>query len=106
MDLLRAQIAFAARRGSDAPPLLLEAARELEAVDPDRARATYLEALDAARFAGRLARGADVVEVSEAALAGPPRRRAAAAVRSPPSGDGDAAHRRVTPRARRSSRPR
>ena len=71
VDLLRAQIAFASRRGSDAPPLLLKAARELEAVDPDLARATYLEALSAARFAGPLGRGAGVVEVSEAALAGP-----------------------------------
>ncbi|HEX4760074.1 MAG TPA: AAA family ATPase, partial [Thermoleophilaceae bacterium] len=71
VDLLRAQIAFTSRRGSDAPPLLLKAARELEAVDPDLARATYLEALSAARFAGPLGRGAGVVEVSEAALAGP-----------------------------------
>jgi DNA-binding CsgD family transcriptional regulator len=70
--LLRGQIAFAARRGSDAAPLLLAAARELEAVDPILARATYLEALSAAIFAGRLARGAGVVEISEAALAGPP----------------------------------
>jgi DNA-binding CsgD family transcriptional regulator/tetratricopeptide (TPR) repeat protein len=72
VDLLRGQIAFAARRGSDAPPLLLKAARELEAVDPTLARATYLEALSAAMFAGRLVRGGGVVEVSEAALAGPP----------------------------------
>jgi DNA-binding CsgD family transcriptional regulator len=71
VDLLRAQIAFAAQRGGDASSLLLKAARELEAVDPDRARTTYLEALEAARFAGPLARGADVVEVSKAALAGP-----------------------------------
>jgi DNA-binding CsgD family transcriptional regulator len=71
VQLLRAQIVFAAQRGGDAPSLLLEAARELEAVDPDRARITYLEALEAALFAGRLARGADVVEVSEAALAAP-----------------------------------
>ena len=70
VDLLRAQIVFAAQRGGDAPRLLLEAARELEAVDPDRARTTYLEALEAARFADRLARGADLVEVSKAALAG------------------------------------
>jgi DNA-binding CsgD family transcriptional regulator len=70
--LLRAQIAFASRRGSDAPPLLLTAARDLEAVDVDLSRATYLEALSAALFAGRLARGGSVVEVSEAALAGPP----------------------------------
>jgi len=78
VHLLRAQIAFAVQRGGDAPGLLLEAARELEAVDPDRAGTTYLEAIEAARFAGPLARGADVVEVSRAALArpapdGPPR---------------------------------
>jgi DNA-binding CsgD family transcriptional regulator len=72
VDLLRAQIAFAARRGSDAPPLLLKAARALEAVDAELARATYLEAFVAARFAGRLARGTGVLEVSELALAGPP----------------------------------
>ena len=71
-DRLSAQIAFAARRGSDGAPLLLKAARELEPVDPGLARATYLEALGAAMFAGRLARGAGAVEVSEAALAGPP----------------------------------
>src|SRR4051794_5313461 len=75
VHLLRAQIAFAAQRGGDAPRLLLEAARELEAVDPARARTTYLEALEAARFADRLARGADFVEVSKAALAGPAPRR-------------------------------
>ena len=72
VDLLRGQIAFAARRGRDAPPLLLKAARELEPVDAGLARATYLEALSAAMFAGRLVRGGGVVEVSEAALAGPP----------------------------------
>src|SRR3954447_7666196 len=75
VNLLHGQIAFAVRRGADAPALLLAAARELEAVDPDRARTTYLEALEAARFADRLARGADVVEVSKAALAGPAPRR-------------------------------
>ncbi|MCW3014445.1 MAG: helix-turn-helix transcriptional regulator [Solirubrobacterales bacterium] len=71
VHLLRAQIAFAVQRGGHAPRLLLEAARELEAVDPERARATYLEALEAARFADRLAHGTDLVEVSRAALAGP-----------------------------------
>ena len=69
--LLRAQIAFASRRGSDAPPLLLKAARRLEALDARLARATYLEALSAARFAGPLGDGARVVEVSAAALACP-----------------------------------
>src|SRR4051812_48358686 len=77
VNLLRAQIAFAVQRGGDAPGLLLEAARELEAFDPDRARTTYLEAIEAARFAGWLARGADIVEVSKAALAGPAPRRSA-----------------------------
>jgi DNA-binding CsgD family transcriptional regulator len=72
VHLLRAQIAFALRRGSDAAPLLLAAAHELEAVDPSLARATYLEALSAAMFAGRLAHGGGVVEISGAALAGPP----------------------------------
>jgi DNA-binding CsgD family transcriptional regulator len=72
VHLLSAQVAFASRRGSDATPLLLTAARELEAVDPSLARATYLEAISAAMFAGRLAHGGGVVKVSEAALAGPP----------------------------------
>jgi DNA-binding CsgD family transcriptional regulator len=72
VELLRARIAFALRRGSDAPPLLLKAAHDLETIDPRLARATYLEALSAAIFAGRLARGGGVVEVSKAALAGPP----------------------------------
>jgi DNA-binding CsgD family transcriptional regulator/tetratricopeptide (TPR) repeat protein len=71
VDLLRGQIAFAARRGRDAPPLLLRAARELESIDSKLARATYLEALSAAMFAGRLGRGGSVVEISEAALAAP-----------------------------------
>jgi hypothetical protein len=70
VHLLRAQVAFAARRGSDAPPLLLSAARELDAVEPSLARATYLDALTAALFAGRLASGGNALEVSRAALAG------------------------------------
>jgi DNA-binding NarL/FixJ family response regulator len=69
--LLRAQIAFASRRVRDAAPLLLAAARELEAVDPGLARATYLEALSAATLAGRLAHGGGLAEISEAALASP-----------------------------------
>jgi ATP/maltotriose-dependent transcriptional regulator MalT len=69
VDLQRAQIAFASRRGSDAPALLLKAARELERFDPKLARATYLDALTAARFAGPLAGAADLVKVGEAALA-------------------------------------
>ncbi len=71
LNLLRAQITFAAQRGGDAPRLLLDAARELEAVDPDGGRTTYLEAFAATRLAGTLARGTDLVELSKAALAGP-----------------------------------
>jgi DNA-binding CsgD family transcriptional regulator len=71
VDLLRAQIAFATRRGSDAPPLLLRAGRQLEPLDSGLARDTYLEAFTAAVIVGRLSRGADVVEVAEAALAAP-----------------------------------
>ncbi len=71
--LLRAQLAFASSRGGDAAPLLLAAARELDAVDPSLARATYLDALSAATFAGRLVHSdGGLVEISEAALAGPP----------------------------------
>ena len=54
-DLLRAQVAFLTNRGSDAPPLLLMAARRLEPVDVGLSRAAYLDALSAAMFAGRLA---------------------------------------------------
>jgi DNA-binding CsgD family transcriptional regulator len=71
VNLLRGQIAFASRRGSDAPPLLLNAARELESLDPKLARATYLDALTAALFAGRLASGGNALEVSNAALGAP-----------------------------------
>src|SRR3984885_4676010 len=72
VHLVRAQIAFAARRGSDATPLLLAAARELEAGDPSLARATYLEALSAGMFAGRLAHDGGLAEAGKRALAGPP----------------------------------
>jgi DNA-binding CsgD family transcriptional regulator len=72
IQLLRAQIMFASTRGSDAPSLLLEAARGFESIDPSLARASYLEAFSAALFAGRLARGGGVVEVAQAVRARPP----------------------------------
>ncbi len=53
-DLLRAQIAFASSHGRDAPPLMLSAAKQLEALDVGLARETYLEAFTAALFVGRL----------------------------------------------------
>src|SRR5580658_5029086 len=71
-DLLRGQIAFVSSRGSDAPPLLLKAAREFEPLDMGLARQTYLDALSAATFAGRLALGGGMREVAEAARMAPP----------------------------------
>ena len=71
-DWLRGQIAFASGPGSDAPPLLLKAARRLEPLDPGLARETYLDAWQAALFAGHLAGGGDLQEVSRAARALPP----------------------------------
>ncbi|HET9737723.1 MAG TPA: AAA family ATPase [Solirubrobacteraceae bacterium] len=65
--LLRGQIAFASGVGSDAPPLLLEAARRLEPLDPELARETYLDAWGAALFAGPLATDGGLLEVSLAA---------------------------------------
>jgi hypothetical protein len=58
--------------GAAAPPLLLRAAKRLEPLDVGLARATYLEALAAAQFAGRFAVDGNVVEVAHAALAAPP----------------------------------
>ncbi|WP_433297288.1 helix-turn-helix transcriptional regulator [Pseudonocardia sp. CA-142604] len=67
-SLLRAQIAFAVnRRGCGAPALLLTAAEQLEALDLRLARATCLEALSAAMFAG----GGGVREVAEFARSMP-----------------------------------
>jgi len=69
--LLRGQIAFASSHGSDAPPLLLKAARQFQPLDARLARETYLEALFAGMFAGRLALGGGVLEVAQAARAAP-----------------------------------
>ena len=71
-DRLRGQIAFSSSRGSDAPPLLLKAARQFEPLDSWLARETYLDALAAATFAGRLALGGGMREVAEAARMAPP----------------------------------
>ena len=68
---LRAEIVFARRRGRDAPPLLLDAAKRLEHLDDRLARETYLEALGAAIFAGRLCTHPTLREVAETARAAP-----------------------------------
>jgi DNA-binding CsgD family transcriptional regulator len=71
VDLLQAQIALEQRRGSDAGPLFLSAARRLEPLDPELARETYLDALG-----GVMAADIEVVggapAVAAAARAAPP----------------------------------
>ena len=74
LERLRAQLTFARRRGSDALPALLAAARRLAPLDAESARETYLDALGAAIFAGRLGDDRDVREAAEAARAAPPGR--------------------------------
>ena len=64
VELLRGQIAFALNRGSDAPPLLLSAAKRLEPLDRRLARETYLEALTAVLFPAHLAPGGRVLETA------------------------------------------
>jgi DNA-binding NarL/FixJ family response regulator len=67
--ILRGRAAFGSRRGYEAPPLLLAAARELEPLDKGMALDTYLDALSAALVVGRLAREVGVLEVAQAVRA-------------------------------------
>jgi DNA-binding CsgD family transcriptional regulator len=67
-ELLRGDVAFASGQDSDAPGLLLEAARRLEPFDLELARETYLTAWGAAVFAG----GGVLMDISRAAQALPP----------------------------------
>jgi DNA-binding CsgD family transcriptional regulator len=71
-DLLRGEIVFASDLGSDAPPLLVKAANQLEPLNLDLARETYLGAWGAALFAGPLAGAGDLLEVSRSVRALPP----------------------------------
>jgi DNA-binding CsgD family transcriptional regulator len=71
MDTLRAQIAYSLNRAGDAPRLLLRAAKRLEPLDVTMARETYLDALSAAWYLGRLASGSGVPEVAQAVLSAP-----------------------------------
>jgi DNA-binding CsgD family transcriptional regulator len=68
---MRAQIAFALKRGREAPSLLLRAAQRFSTLDPEVARQTYLQALVAAIYSGRLAHGEDVLEIARAAKLAP-----------------------------------
>jgi DNA-binding CsgD family transcriptional regulator len=71
IDLVRAQLAFASRRGTEATPLLLAAARRLEPLDLGLARQTYLDAFSAALFGARLNGNVGVADVAQAARAAP-----------------------------------
>ncbi|MFF0084863.1 AAA family ATPase [Streptomyces canus] len=76
IEVLRAGIAFAQNRGGEAPQLLLAAAHRFGRLDDVAlARGTYLDAIEAAIFAGRLARGPGLLEVGEAAREAPPARQ-------------------------------
>lgn len=84
IDVLRAHVAFASGLDSDAPPLLLKAARRLEPLDVGLARQTYLAAWMAAMFAGGepaagptagATDGAGLTQVSRAARGLPRSRR-------------------------------
>jgi DNA-binding CsgD family transcriptional regulator len=70
---LRGRIALHVTRSGEGPPVLLDAARRLESLDPGLARETHLEALHAAAVAGRL---------------GPGMRAAATAARAAPTAPG------------------
>jgi DNA-binding CsgD family transcriptional regulator len=70
-DLVRGQLAFASSAGSDAPVLLLKAARRIEPLDAALARQTYLDAWLAAVVAGRLAGAGNLHEVARAARSAP-----------------------------------
>ena len=72
--LLRAKLAFAIKRGRDAPPLLVAAAEQVRHIAPALARETYLEALMASLIVGRLASDDHnaAQEVAVAARTAPP----------------------------------
>jgi DNA-binding CsgD family transcriptional regulator len=71
LERLRAEIVFARTRGSEAPGLLLDAARRLEPLDAALARETHLEATAAAMYAGRLGGKPGVREAAQSAQAAP-----------------------------------
>ena len=66
---LHGQIELDLRHAADALPLLLDAARKLETLDPSRSRDAYLGAIRAVSIAGRL--GPGTMEVARAALNAP-----------------------------------
>ena len=73
VELLRAQVEFASTGGGGEAPalMLLEAARQLESMDSGLARETYLEAWNAAYYAGRFAPVGTLQAISRAARSAP-----------------------------------
>jgi DNA-binding CsgD family transcriptional regulator len=72
VEHLRGDVAFDQRRVGDAARLLVSAAKRFEALDPELARATHLEALGAATWAGDLDCPGALAEAAHAARAAPP----------------------------------
>ena len=73
IELVQARLASAINRDGEAPLLFLRAAQRLEKIDVTMARATYLDAMAAATFAGRLASpGGGTRHVARLAAAAPP----------------------------------
>jgi len=67
LERLRSVIALMLRRELDTPSRLLRAAKGLERLDVPLARETYMQALEAALFAGRDGRSLGLVETATAA---------------------------------------
>jgi DNA-binding CsgD family transcriptional regulator len=72
LDLLLAQTAIYPTFQAVAPRLLVNAARRLAPLDAALSRETYLEAIQAALYAGRFGEEGGLRAVAEAALAAPP----------------------------------
>ena len=70
-DMIGALLAFASKRGTEATPLLLAAARRLESLDIRMARQTYLDTFSAAQFAARLNGGVSIIDVARASRSAP-----------------------------------
>ena len=65
--LLRGQVAAVLGYGNDAPPLLLDAARQLESFDPELARGAYLTAYGAGMAAAHLGDAGVFLEICRSA---------------------------------------
>lgn len=69
---VRAHLAYVSEGAGASLPLLLDAGRQLEHLDPPAARETYLEAVAAAMYTGRLGDPDDLQTATAAARAAPP----------------------------------